>query len=225
MKIDTKEYLDALLQEFEANSNPKIAEEQKAYMKHKFSFLGIMTPVRKQIQKPFLQKENLPDKKQSFRIVMKLWKQPYRELHYFCIELVDKYKKQSEVDDIEFFEWMITTNSWWDTVDMLAIHAVGNYFKNYPQKVKEKTTEWIADNNIWLQRTALLFQLKYKKETDTILLEELIKKVIGSDEFFIRKAIGWVLREYARTDKAWVAEFLENNELSNLSRREAMKHF
>ena len=120
-------------------------------------------------------------------------------------------------------EFMIINKSWWDTVDMIASHLVGTHFKRFPGLIPAYTEKWMASGNFWLQRTALLFQLKYKKETDVELMSDLIKRLAGEKEFFIRKAIGWVLREYSKTDPEIVINFVENQQLSNLSRTEALK--
>jgi 3-methyladenine DNA glycosylase AlkD len=110
-------------------------------------------------------------------------------------------------------------------VDLLAGHAVGSLFKRFP-KVKEKyLKKWRKSDSIWLRRTTLLFQLGYKKDTDFDLLCELVKENLGSDEFFINKAIGWALRQYAHTNPAPVKKFVKaTKELHPLSRREALKN-
>ena len=100
---------------------------------------------------------------------------------------------------------------------------VAPHFKRFPELIPQYTEKWMASGNFWLQRTALLFQLKYKKETDVELMFDLIKRLACEKEFFIRKAIGWVLREYSKTDSQAVIYFVENNQLSNLSKKEALK--
>lgn len=106
---------------------------------------------------------------------------------------------------------------------MIATKLVGSYFKQHPQQITPKINQWISSNNIWLQRTALLFQLKYKEDLDTDLLRHIIEPLLGSDEFFINKAIGWILREYSRTDQDWVIDFVEQHLLSKLSKKEALR--
>ena len=124
---------------------------------------------------------------------------------------------------IEFIEFMIVNKPWWDTVDWVASHHAGTYFKMFPHLIREKTGAWMNSENIWLQRSALLFQLKYKRHTDEKLLFDYILKLKDSKEFFIRKAIGWALREYSKTAPESVVHFVETTELSGLSRREALK--
>ncbi|RNB56968.1 DNA alkylation repair protein [Brevibacillus gelatini] len=113
--------------------------------------------------------------------------------------------------------------SWWDTVDYLAAHTIGALFSRSPELIRPNTTAWVKGDNIWLARTALLFQLSYKSRTDQELLFALIESCAASREFFIAKAIGWALREYAKTEPEAVRDFVETA-LANLSRREALKH-
>ena len=207
-----------------ANADKENALYQAAYLKNKFQFHGLTTTLRRNVCKSFLQKSALPSKAQLEPIVKALWKMPQREYHYFAQELVAKYQKEFEEKDIDLLEYLIINNSWWDTVDFIAAHLAGQYFRAYPQKKEAYIKKWMSSGNMWLQRTCLLFQLKYKKETDTVLLAEIIDKLNPSKEFFINKAIGWILREYSKTDPKWVKKFVAEHALSNLSKREALKH-
>jgi len=216
------DYIISLQQEFSLNSNKEIAIAQKQYMKNKFEFYGIKSPLRRELQKAFLVQKYLPEKKELEFIVKELWLKPERELQYFTQELVKKYTKQSEKEDINLFEFMIINKSWWDSIDFIAVNLLGSYFKEYPEQIERYVEKWLKSNNIWLQRCAVLFQLKYRQELNTELLSVIINSLLGSNEFFINKAIGWVLREYGKVNAIWVKEFVLNTELSNLSRREAM---
>lgn len=217
------DFIASLNQEFLSNGNPKIASEQKAYMREQFEYFGIKTPVRRQIQKPFLIKEYLPPKEQLQDIVKTLWGKSEREFHLFGQELVFKYIKKFQKDDMPILEFMVTHKSWWDTVDYIAVHLMGTFFKIYPEERKKYVDKWLKSGNIWLQRCALLFQLKYKTDLDTGLLVHAITNLLGSKEFFINKAIGWVLREYSRTNPEWVEDFVYQTELHSLSRKEALR--
>ena len=168
-------------------------------------------------------KENLPNKKELPHIITELWSKPQREFQYFAIDLNRKYLKKIEFQDIELFELMITNKSWWDTVDLIATNLVGAYFKLFPEQIIPVTKKWMNSDNMWLQRTCLIFQLKYKEEIDTDLLTDYILQLKDTKEFFINKAIGWILREYTRTNPEWVIDFVNKHELSNLSKREALK--
>lgn len=216
------DYIISLQQEFSLNSNKEIAIAQKQYIKNKFEFYGIKSPLRRELQKAFLVQKYLPEKKELEFIVKELWLKPERELQYFTQELVKKYTKQSEKEDINLFEFMIINKSWWDSIDFIAVNLLGSYFKKYPEQIERYVEKWLKSNNIWLQRCAVLFQLKYRQELNTELLSGIINSLLGSNEFFINKAIGWVLREYGKVNAIWVKEFVLNTELSNLSRREAM---
>jgi len=216
-------FINTLKEEFYNNANPEYAVGQKAYMKNNFDFLGIKSPLRREISKPFLQRNYLHSKNDAFTIIKELWKKPEREFQYFAQEFCLKYSKQFEREDIKLFEYMITHKSWWDTVDLIASKISGSYFISFPKQQKIKTEEWLRSGNLWLQRSALLFQLKYKNKTDTELLSYLINQLTGSKEFFINKAIGWILREYSKTNPDWVFNFVKNNQLAPLSRKEALR--
>ena len=215
--------IHTLQEVFEENRNPEIAAGQKAYMRNQFEFLGIKTPLRKALQKPFLRKDSLPPKNELHKIVKTLWKKPEREYQYFAQELVQKYMTQLEKKDILLFEFMITHKSWWDTVDAIATKPTGAYFKTFPEERDARIAKWIASDNLWLQRTAILFQLNYKEELDTDFLSYVINALIPSDEFFINKAIGWILRQYSKTHPQWVLDFAERTPLSPLSQREGLR--
>ncbi len=217
------EFLQTLELELKRNSNVIIAKEQKAYMRNQFEFYGIKSPLRREIQKPFLAKSFLPPKTELEEIVKALWNNPQREYQFIAQELVFKYIQQFDKNDIALLEFMVTHKSWWDTVDYIAVKLIGAYFTRFPEQVDRYIDRWLTSGNIWLQRCCLLYQLKSKDNMDTQRLQYIIKKLLGSKEFFINKAIGWVLREYSRTNPKWVMDFTENNDLANLSRREALR--
>lgn len=209
--------------EFEAHANVNIAKQQKAYLKDLFAFYGIKTPLRRKLQQPFLVRAELPSKKDLVPLVRVLWNLPQREYHYFAQELSLRYKKYFDRSDILLFEFMITHNSWWDTVDFIASKLIKAYFHKFPEQRNEYIKKWLSSGNIWLQRSCLLFQLLEKEKTDTALLEEIINSLLGSQEFFINKAIGWALRDYSRTNPDWVVHFVKTHDLHPLSKREALK--
>ncbi|WP_372944699.1 DNA alkylation repair protein [Muriicola sp.] len=204
-------------------ANAEIAAGQKAYMRHQFPFFGIKTPKRREIQRQMFQKEYLPSKEDGFEIIRKLWAKDERENQYIGQELGRKYIKEAEEQDVELYEYMITHKSWWDTVDFIASKLVGPYFRAFPENRDKITEKWMTSGNMWLQRTVLLFQLKYKEELDTEFLKKIITRLLGSREFFINKAIGWILREYSKTDPAWVKEFASHTPLEPLSAKEGLR--
>jgi 3-methyladenine DNA glycosylase AlkD len=215
---------EEIINAFKNKANAEKALGMEKYMKNLFPFLGISSPERKLICKELLAKKNLPEKSEAINFSKILWNKKEREFQYVAMDLLDKYKKQLEVDDIVWIEKLIVTKSWWDTVDILATHSAGEYFKKHKNKIDLITNQWNNSDNIWLQRSSLLFQLKYKQNTNVFLLENYILNLKESKEFFIRKSVGWILREYSKTNPAWVIQFLQKNELSNLSVREASKY-
>ena len=214
---------EELKKRFESHANPENAMPMAAYMKNKFKFLGLKSPLRKDLQKGFMKEAGNLEAKDFKKLVRLLWNQPFREYQYTVAELLDKYKKRLNKDYIAEFEWLITNKSWWDSVDGIAPRSLGYYFILYPEMIPEYIPKWIRQDNFWLQRAAILFQLKYKEKTNVDLLFQIVNELKNSNEFFIRKAIGWALREYSKTNPKEVAIFVAANKLSNLSHREALK--
>lgn len=217
------EFIETLDTELKNNSNSKIALQQKAYLRNQFEFYGLKTTKRREIQNPFFNKKYLPEKKDIHKIVKELWNKPQREYQYFSQELAYKYINQLDKKDIELYEFMVMNKSWWDTVDFISNKLIGEYFKKYPSQKEIYVQKWLKTDNIWLQRSALLFQLKYKGELDTDLLNFIIHSLLHSNEFFINKAIGWILREYSRTNPKWVEQFVNTTDLNALSKKEALR--
>lgn len=218
-----EDYIISLEQEFHSYADSERAEKQKAYMRGQFDYYGLTSPIRREIQKPFLVKEYLPHKKEALMIIQELWKKPQREFQMFGLDLFYRYLKNLEEEDITLIEKLIINKSWWDTVDFLSYKLAGTYFKKFPAQRAKYVDKWINSDNIWLQRSAILFQLKYKDKMDTFLLSSILTELNGSKEFFINKAIGWILREYSRTDPEWVINFVKAHTLSNLSKKEALR--
>ncbi len=217
-------YIKNLTEEFKNNTDPEKAIQMSRYMKNQFGYYGIQATHRRELSRSFIKEEGIPIKSELFETLKKLWALPQREYQYFGMELAAKFRKKPEVSDIEIFEWMILHKSWWDTVDFIASNLVGNYFQSYNQQTNKIMADWLDSGNMWLQRTSLIFQLKYKNSTNTDLLSKQINALKHSKEFFIKKAIGWALREYAKTDPHWVHQFVSQTELSPLSKREALKN-
>lgn len=215
--------LDDLVSSFYAHKDNARAVPMAAYMKNKFPFLGISKPDRAKLEKSFMQTA----KKQQqidFKIVFLLWDLPEREFQYTAIDYLLALQKKLTLADIDFIETLITSKSWWDTVDTLASKIVGQLCAKNPRLVDSHILPWAESNNLWLARTAILYQLKYKDAVNTEIMQMIINKNLGSREFFINKAIGWMLREYSKTNKTWVKNFLDTHDLSSLSVREASKY-
>lgn len=215
----------ALRSELEAVAVAEDAAPMQAYMKDRFVFLGIKTPVRRDASKFFISAGADAESSELMAAAVRLWEFESREFHHVGGDLLKRWKRRTEADAIETLEHLITTNSWWDTVDVLATHVVGDLVARRPELVAVMD-DWIVDDNMWLARTAILHQLFYKASTDTDRLFGYAERQMGHTDFFIRKAIGWALRQYARTDANAVIAFVEAHEhsLSGLSKREALKH-
>ncbi len=217
-------YISPLATLFQQHANPAQAAPMKKYMRDQFEYVGIKTPERRELQKQFYEEHGLPFVVELKPILLDLWNLPQREYQYFGVGLLGRLAESIPREFITTIEYMIVTKSWWDTVDSLAGEIVGVHFHRFP-KVREKyIAKWRKSDNFWLRRTCLLFQLGYKEATDFDLLCDLIRENLGSKEFFINKAIGWALRQYARTDPKAVKKFVKATDLHPLSRREAMKH-
>ncbi|MBL7779005.1 MAG: DNA alkylation repair protein [Chitinophagales bacterium] len=224
-KLKLHDYILPLQKVYEAHSNAEQALAMSAYMKNLFPFLGIPSPARKEIFKQHLATYGLPEYQDLFAIVKSCYAQPEREYHYFAIDLAGKFAKKADESFVPIMEFMIVKNSWWDSVDSTASNCTRDFFKKNVSLQVPVTRKWMDSGNMWLQRAALLFQLNYRNETNEKLLYNYIKELKHSNEFFIQKAIGWALREYAKSNKVSVANFLRTVELKPLSIREAKKHF
>ncbi len=218
-----KTYLIPLLDLLQQNANEHNAFHMKKYMRGQFEYYGIKQKERREICKTFVSENGLPKYADIEEVIKGCWIIPEREIQHFGQELVLKYKDEWKEDIIDLIEWMICHKSWWDTVDYIAIKLAGAYFIKYPGKVREITRAWIDSEVMWLQRAALIFQLKYKTETDIDLLFSYINKHKHQKEFFIKKAIGWALRELSRTIPNQVIDFVEKTDLQTLSKKEALK--
>lgn len=218
------EYIQNLRNRLSENSDTATGEWSAAYMKDQFVFFGIKAPLRRTIFKQFLTENAPPQYSDLADLVWELWLEPEREFQYFAIELLERRKKEWTEDMIELFEKLIATKSWWDSVDYISSALVSVYFKRFPNQIVSVTERWMNSENMWLQRVCLIFQLSYRKETDTELMFAYMRRLTYSKEFFIQKAIGWALRQHARTDAEAVRDFVENTKLAPLSKREALKH-
>ena len=219
-------YLTAIKKIFAANANASNAKGAKAYLLNQFEFYGIQTPLRRELSKAFYKANPIKDHNELSNLVKACFNEPQRELHYFAIELLGYHKKLWSKQTLPLIEWMITHYSWWESVDSTNTHVISKFFQQFPEYKVAYTHKWNRSNNIWLQRMSILFQLTYKEKTDTKLLTDYIEHCILEEDFFIRKAIGWALRAYANTHSKWVIAFVKTHpQLSNLSKREALKHF
>lgn len=218
------DYTHRLISVLRAHANLEQARPMQAYMRDKFEFLGIRAPKRDALVRQFLEENGVPEGEALQTVVRELWRQPEREFQYAALTLLEKYRKHAEPSHIGLLEELALSKSWWDTVDLLAGRLIGDLFTRFPELIPGYVERWMASDSIWLQRTAILFQLYYKARTDHVLLFDLIRRLSHSKEFFIQKAIGWALREYSKTDETLVRQFVAGNTLATLSVREALKY-
>jgi 3-methyladenine DNA glycosylase AlkD len=156
-------------------------------------------------------------------ILRDLWILPQREYQYTASGLLQRFESSLPSGFITTLEYLLVTKAWWDTVDTIAAGTVGVHFKRIPAVQRQYLRRWRRSDNFWLRRSAILFQLHYKSDTDFPLLCDIICENLGSKEFFINKAIGWALRQYSRTDPDAVRRFVAATPLHPLSAREALK--
>lgn len=197
------------------------AAAMAAYMQHRFAFLGIPTPVRRKAIKPLRK----PDATEVHAIVRKLWMRQEREYHYAALDLLEAMTKKSDPQTtIELIEELALVNSWWDSIDGFAAIASG-ILRRHPD-LRSVVWRWSAHPSFWVNRLAILHQKGWKNQTDCKILFALCLSHAGNEEFFIRKAIGWALRDYAWVNPSAVQSFVQENHatLSTLSVREALKN-
>jgi 3-methyladenine DNA glycosylase AlkD len=192
----------------------------KRYMKDQFTYLGIPSPIRRAAVNPLLknQAEN------AVPLAEALWQLPEREYHYTACDLLRRHAGHLQPRDLPRLEALVITHSWWDTVDSLA-PSIGEMVRHHPE-LASRMDELIMHENMWLRRVAILHQLNWKHETNRDRLFAYCLHCAPEQEFFIRKAIGWALRQYARTDPEAIRDFVNSHraELSGRSVREALKH-
>ena len=206
----------------EENASPEDAQKMKQYMRNQYAFLGIRAPQRKLLLKRYLTDNDLPAGEELKALTTALWQNPYREMQHLAMDILEKSIRKADLSFVSYFEKLVLSKSWWDTVDWLATRT-GVILLKYPDEIPAYAEKWIASDNIWWQRLAILFQLKYKSKTNERLLFDLILARMDSKEFFVQKASGWALREYSKTQPQSVIAFIEAYPLSRLTKTEGMK--
>jgi 3-methyladenine DNA glycosylase AlkD len=210
-----EQYFAELRNTFEKHANPYTAAGAKAYMRNLSEYYGLTSPLRRKLTKEFIAKSGYPPYEQLEEMVHYTWQQPQREWQYVALEIVEKFVIKADQSLLDLAEWMITNKSWWD--------IAGALFKRYPEIKMQYIEKWMQSGNLWLQRSCLLHQLCDNKTADRALLFNLCERMADHPDFFIRKAIGWSLRQYSKTFPEAVIDFVSSHKLSNLSRKEALK--
>lgn len=221
--MDAYQYYKKLDARLEAAAVEANALPMKKYMKNHFEFYGIKSVPRKEILAQFRKDFGMISEEGLEEFVHLCWDNPYREVHYACLEIIDR-EKQPKTERLQLYEWMVLHRSWWDSVDFIAPSLMGRFFDQNPELIAENTLRYVQSNELWLQRSALIFQLKYKTHTDLPLLFNYCEMLADHKDFFIRKAIGWSLRQAGKFFPNEITDFVKNTKLSNLSQREALKH-
>jgi 3-methyladenine DNA glycosylase AlkD len=217
--------LNRLSDIYPAAADPERAVGAQAYMRDQFPFHGITNPRLTALNGEVLAGLAPPAEADLVAVALGCWAKPEREYQYFACTYLRRHVRVGSPRLLPTIKELITTKSWWDTVDTLAAHTVGPLVTAYPALV-ETMDAWVADQNMWVARTAILHQLRYKDRTDAERLFRYCTAQAGHKDFFIRKAIGWALRDYAYTDPDAVRAYVEAHRamLSPLSVREASKH-
>ena len=218
--------LDRLARLYRGAADPVRAASMTAYMRAQFPFLGITSPAQRLLAREVLAGLPRPAEADLRAVALACWELPEREYQYFACTWLRRHARVCSAGFLGgTVHHLVVTKSWWDTVDTLASHVVGALVTRHPAIVSTMDA-WAGDENMWLARTALLHQLRYKEATDTVRLFHYCTVLAGHRDFFIRKAIGWSLREYAKTDPAAVRSYVRAHQsrLSALSVREALKN-
>lgn len=224
--LSYSELIQGLTTEFLKHKNEQNSLAMSQYMKGRFAFFGIKSEVRKSIQKKWM--STIPvtfTSQERWELMQELWQHEEREYHYVAIDWLNAWKKGwINEEDSNKLKWLIENNTWWDSVDAIASNYLGKYAMKFPESAKEMVQEWRDDSNFWINRSCLIFQLKYKKEVDFDLLKSLIVQFQPNKEFFIQKAIGWSLRQYSKFEPDEVRKFVTEIKLTGLAFREATKY-
>lgn len=216
--------IEAIRRALAVSADPARAPQMQAYMKSEMPFLGIPAPARRTALRPIFGAAPLDE--QAWReTVRSLWRAArYREERYAAVDLSGRYRAYLRRDNLDLIEELIVDGAWWDYVDELAIRRVGPILRNHTDAVTPIVRQWATDADRWKRRSAVICQIGAKTDTDRDLLTQCIEDNIDDADFFLRKGIGWALRDYTKTDPEWVRAFVDAHPgLSPLSRREALR--
>ena len=219
--------IEALRKELRKLADPAKAGPMQAYMKSAMPYHGVPAPLLRALCKRLFAGRPFSSEGEWREACLTLWRgAQFREERYAAIELTGHhlYASWQTMRTLPMYEEMIVTGAWWDYVDAIASHRLGTLLRRYPARMRPKMLQWSRSRDLWKRRSAILCQLHFKQETNLPFLYACIEPSVGSREFFLQKAIGWALRQYAWTDPAEVRRYCVTHELSKLSRREALKN-
>ncbi len=220
--MDPNNYLKLCKEIYQDHGDPERADRQRSYLRNQFEHYGLGAPQWTALAQDVFKRHGLLHREELEEFVQLAFEDAYREIQYLACEMCQKAQKKEDKSFIFLLEYMIVHKSWWDTVDWLAKLA-GIHFQNYPEDKLPISRKWINSSNIWLNRSAIIFQLLYRDNTDSQLLYEYILKHQNSKEFFIQKASGWALRQYSKYNPSEVKNFILNHHLPSLTTREGLK--
>jgi len=218
--------VDTIAAQLRRAADPARAPQMQAYMKSSMPYLGVPLPMTRRITRAAAAADPPADVADLLGSATELWRTAeYREERYAAAELTGLRIARGRLELLGLYREMIVTGAWWDHVDGIS-ERIGVLLLDHRPVLEPVIREWSTDPDRWLRRSSIICQLALKQSTDVELLTDVIAANMADREFFIRKAIGWALRQYARTDPDWVRVFVAVNQdsLSPLSRREAMKH-
>jgi 3-methyladenine DNA glycosylase AlkD len=210
----------------QSQANPKNAREMAAYMKTEMPFYGVQKKKRIQLN-AILKKSFVPTSKEEYEEnILALWNEPHREEKYTAIEYAQWWPQFIHMNSLALFETLVREGGWWDLVDGVATRLVSPVLRNHRATVRGILDQWVRDDDLWIRRAALLAHMHHKEKTDHRRLFRDCRMLAPEKEFFIRKALGWILRHYSESSPERVKSFLERNQtrLSGLSFREGSKH-
>lgn len=220
---DAVRYVQAVLA---ARANPEKAKGMQAYMKTDMPFYGVQKPARTEILR-HLRGEFAPQNRKEYEaLVTALWELPHREEKYLAQRVAVVFRQFIVPESLPLYERFIVEGAWWDFVDETATHMIRELVLDHPSEIWPTVDGWNGHDDMWLRRTSIICQIGAKERTDAERLFRFCERRMLETEFFIRKAIGWALRDYARTEPDAVARFANEHRasLSGLSFREATKH-
>lgn len=223
--MNPAELVTALAEAYTSNADEAKAVEMSTYMRDQFPFFGIPAPDRRAIDREVAGRgPGRPEHHYLIKVVRDCWGRDQREFQYFAVDYLRRHFRRLDAGWLEMARELVVTKAWWDTVDPLAAGVVGPFVRHHAQE--EVMDSWIAADNVWVVRAALLHQLAAKEDTDVERLFTFALKRSNDHDPFLRKAIGWSLRQYGRTDPDTVRRFVETNAevFSSLTVREALKH-
>lgn len=207
-------------------ADPAKAEPMALYMKSDMPFYGVMSKDRRTVTRQLVVEYPARDHAGYARNVRSLWSGAFREDRYLAIGYARSRPRFVTISSLPLFRTMIVQGAWWDFVDEIASHLVGSVLIAQPDVATPRVATWVSVDDRWLRRTSIICQLRRKTSTDIELLDHACSQNLSDTDFFIRKAIGWALREYAKTDPQWVLAYVHDHRdsMSGLSLTEATKH-